>query len=58
MKLGLKYIISVTSSTIIPHRGAKVSIDFYKSVKSVEGSCKLPKKFGTTIFIGGGITPN
>jgi hypothetical protein len=45
MKLGLEYIISVTSRTIIPHTGAKVSIDFYKSVRSAIGSCNISKNF-------------
>jgi hypothetical protein len=46
MKLGLECIISVTSSTIIPHAGAQVSIDVYKSVKSAIGSCIIPKPSG------------
>jgi hypothetical protein len=45
MKLGLEYIISVTSSSIIPYEWAKVSVDFYKSVKSAKGSCNIPKNF-------------
>lgn len=58
MKLGLEWIISVTSSTIIPHTGAKVSIDFCKSAKSAIGSCKIPKNsqisdFGKTATSSG-----
>lgn len=51
MKLGLEWIISVTSNTNIPHRGVKVSIDFYKSVKSAAGSCNLPKTFRILDFV-------
>jgi hypothetical protein len=51
MKLGLKCIISVTSTTNIPHAGVKVSMDIYKSVKSAIGSCNLPKKFSHSDFV-------
>jgi hypothetical protein len=47
MKLGLECIISVTSSTIILHSGAKALLFTYKSVRSAEGSCNLPKDFHT-----------
>jgi len=49
MKLGLECIISVTSTTtiIILHAGAQVSMADYKSVKSTKGSCKISKSCGT-----------
>ena len=51
MKLGLEYIISVTSITNIPHGGAKASIDFYKSVRSAIGSCNIPKNLSDFNFV-------
>lgn len=32
--------------TIIPHGGAQVSLDVYKSIQSAKGSCIIPKIFG------------
>ena len=51
MKLGLEWIISVTSSTIIPHGGAKVSMVSYKSVRSAIGSCNILKNSEIQIIL-------
>jgi hypothetical protein len=50
MKLGLEWIMGVTSTLLYPttiqrKRGAKVSLDVYKSVGSAIGSGNLRKIF-------------